>query len=424
MSRPTTEGGGLARSTTLYGASNVLQRVIPILILPVLARFLTPADFGLMAIFASVVSIVTPFVGLNAPFSIRRRYFEANEEKDDFPAYVANCLGILLLGTFLTSLVALALGPSVQALTGLPRAWTLAAVPLGAAQVLLTILLTIWQVRHQAGRYAGLQVSRAAGNTGLTLWFVVGLGLGWEGALTATLTTTGLFAVAAGVPGLRRWVNFRYDAALARHAARYGSGLIPHTLGMLAIMSTDRFFVSHYAGNSETGLYWLGYQFGFAVAIVADSFNRAFSPWLFESLSKNDPALDRRAVRMTYGYFVSIGLFAALVIAVAPFIVTSVLPREYAGAGDFVWWITVGFALNGMYRVVAGYVFYVGRTSVLSAITGFSAVANFGLNYWLVPRFGAIGAAQATAAVFLLSFVLTWLAAARLHRMPWTLKHR
>jgi O-antigen/teichoic acid export membrane protein len=185
--------------------------------------------------------------------------------------------------------------------------------------------------------------------------------------------------------------------------------------------SIDRFVIGYYVGASENGLYWVGYQIGFAVSLAADAFNRAWSPWLYAGLSANDPQTDRRIVKSTYAYFAAIAAFAILVCAVSPIVISQVLSPEFQGAGRFVWLIAVGFMFNGMYAVISGFVFYSERTLVLSLITGLTALVNLALNLALVPRYGAIGAAQATAAAFFLRFVLTWTAADRLRPMPWRL---
>jgi O-antigen/teichoic acid export membrane protein len=410
---------GLLRSATVYAASNILERAIPVLILPILTFYLSPADVGMIAVFTAALGIFGLFVGVNVSYAVRRRFFDAGST--DFPVYVGNCVGLLAAGTAAGLVLVGTFGTPLARISGLPVVWLAGAVLVAGAQEFLMVPLTIWQVEHRPGRYAWTQVARSAAVAALTALFVIVFSLGWRGAAAAIVVTAVVFAALVGAPALRPWIRLRFDRSHVLHALRYGGGLIPHTLGTLAMRSVDRFVIGYYVGASENGLYWVGYQIGFAVSLAADAFNRAWSPWLYAGLGENDSATDRRIVRFTYGYFAGIAAFAALLCAVAPLLVRYLLAPEFRGAGRFVWWIALGFMFNGMYAVVSGFVFYSERTLVLSVITALAAAVNLTLNFALVPRLGAIGAAQATAIAFLLRFLLTWGAAERLRPMPWRL---
>jgi len=408
---------GLLHAASVYGASNVLERLIPVLLLPVLTYYLTPADVGMLALFTAATNLIGLFVGLNVSYAVRRRYFDAARER--FPRYVGNCLGIIVAGLVIAVIVvAVADGPLAR-LAGLPTRWLVAAAVLAASQECLMLPLTIWQVERQPSRYARVQVGRSAVVALLTALFVIQFGLGWQGAAAAQLVTAGGFVAFVGVPVLRKRIELHYERDDVSHALRFGGGLIPHTLGTLAMRTADRFVISYYLGASENGLYSVGYQVGFAVAVAADAFNRAWSPWLYAGLSENSAATDRRIVRMTYAYFAGIAAFTVLLSIAAPPVMRRVLAPEFQSAGRFVWWIALGFAFNGMYTVVSGVIFYAQRTLVISWITGVSSIVNIVLNFVLVPRYGAIGSAQATALAFLLRFLLTWAAGQRLRPLPW-----
>jgi Na+-driven multidrug efflux pump len=51
-----------------------------------------------------------------------------------------------------------------------------------------------------------------------------------------------------------------------------------------------------------------------------------------------------------------------------------------------------------------------------------TAGLNVVLNYVLIKANGAVGAAQASAAAFLVSFLLTWALSAKAYPMPWRLR--
>ena len=69
-------------------------------------------------------------------------------------------------------------------------------------------------------------------------------------------------------------------------------------------------------------------------------------------------------------------------------------------------WIALSAFLSGMIAYYFGFGFTLGkRTELLLLTTAVPAVANIGLNLVLIPRFGLIGAAWATAASFAIGLV-------------------
>jgi O-antigen/teichoic acid export membrane protein len=124
-------------------------------------------------------------------------------------------------------------------------------------------------------------------------------------------------------------------------------------------------------------------------------------------------------VRYTYLQFVGMATFAVVVSLVMPLLAEHVLGPSFAESARYVRWFAIAFACSGMYYMVASYIFYAERTIWLAAVTFVSAVVNIPLNYLLITRNGAIGAAQATACAMALSFLLTWLVSSRVYAMPW-----
>ena len=72
--------------------------------------------------------------------------------------------------------------------------------------------------------------------------------------------------------------------------------------------------------------------------------------------------------------------------------------------------------------MVANYIFFAGKTAVLAWVTFVSAMMNIAFNYVLIKLNGSVGAAQASALTFLVTFLMTWALSARVYKMPWKLK--
>jgi O-antigen/teichoic acid export membrane protein len=184
----------------------------------------------------------------------------------------------------------------------------------------------------------------------------------------------------------------------------------------------DRLLITKLVGLSDTGVYSVGHQIGVLVGFLAEAVNRAWVPWLYENLKKKDADSRRRIVRITYSYFACLLLIVTLLSLVSPVVLSLLVPDAYAASSHYVFWIALGFAFSGMYMMMTNYIFVAEKTHLLSWATLTIASVNVALNYVLIRRGGALGAAQATAISNCLLFGLVWVLAARVYPMPWALK--
>lgn len=203
------------------------------------------------------------------------------------------------------------------------------------------------------------------------------------------------------------WIKHGLNPDHIRHALRYGGGLVPHIYGGLLITATDRMFITKMLGVRETGLYAVGAQVGMIIGVLEHSFNLAWTPWLFEKLKRNDPEDRRQIGKITRVYTVTILILAGGLSLIAPWFLNFFVGREFAGAARFVFWLALANAFSGMYKMVVNPIFFANKTHILAWITLATGVANVIFNYLLISVNGALGAAQATAASYLMSYLLT-----------------
>ena len=219
------------------------------------------------------------------------------------------------------------------------------------------------------------------------------------------------------------WLKWSYNHEYVKQILRYIIPLAPHALGMLAINMTDRLMITNMVGVAEMGIYVVAVQLGMVVMLLVDSFHNAWVPWFYSQLKKENIAINLKIVKGTYVYYVGIVLVVLGYTAVLPWVIGIIVGPEFFGAQAFVFWVAMGFAFHGMYRMVTSYIFYMRKTYILGIVTFMTALINVGLNYYLIALNGVVGAAQATMIAHFISFCLTWMLAAMVYRMPWSLKY-
>ena len=410
----------LFKSSFVYTLTKVINSAIPFLLMPVLTRYLNPEDYGVVAMFGVMLSFAAPFTGLSIHGAIARQYYE--RDKVDMPTYVTNCLLILISSTTIVGILFYFLADLISNVASFPAQWIWAVIIVSATQFINQVNLTLWLVQIKPIPFGIFQISQTVLNMCLSIWFVVGLGLAWQGRIQAQVIVSIVF----GLFGLfllfkNGWIKFGLDTTYIKNALKFGVPLLPHALSGTIKTVVDRFLITSMVSLSATGLYSVGYQIGSITGMLGESFNQAYVPWLYERLKRDKYEEKIVIVKFTYIYFVVILCMALGLGLVSPWFFSLFLGPKFLGANAYILWISLGFAFNGMYMMVGNYIFYIQKTYILAWVTFSTAVISIVINYFAIKYLGAIGAAYTFTVMSFVTFLLVWILSSRVYPMPWNL---
>lgn len=407
----------LLSSTATYVSANVINSAIPFLLLPVLTRVLAPAEYGLVTMFTTVMSVLAAFTGLSLHGAVSVRHFDSNT---DHPRFVGACLALLAASTSLVLLLVWLLAGPLSRWVEIPEGWLLVAVLASAAQAIVQIRLVIWQVKGEVWRYGLFQILQTTLNLALSLGLVLLLGMGWEGRVLGISMAVFLFAGLA-LYGLqnRALVRWSLRADYLRAALRFGVPLIPHAMGAMMMAMSDRFIVTHLLGIDVTGEYAVGVQMGMIVGVLADAFGKAFSPHLFAQLKGRNSSSGIRIIRQCSVAFLAFLVLALIYVGFLPYFYPFIVGERYRDSLPIAQLIGLGNAFMGMYYVIAGFLFFFERTVLLAKLTLTVGVLSIVLTYSLVEKLGVVGAAWTYVLIQLVFFLGAWYMANKVYPLPW-----
>jgi len=337
--------------------------------------------------------------------------------------YIGNCLLLVFVSVWLTFIFVFFLGDHISNLTSFPREWLWSIIIVSFGKALILFLMIIWQVDNKPIKYGIFQNLQTLINISLTILLVVIVGKNWQGRIEAQIITSTLFAVLSiYILYKKGWLDFSFKKSQINHALKFGIPLIPHTIGGVLINQTDRFFITNMISLADTGIYTVGFMLASMIELINVSFNTAYAPWLYKQLERADNHVKKKIVRLTYGYFIGISIFSLLVALISPWLLSFLVGENFIGAYKYISWLALGFAFSGMYYMVANYIFYSGKTHLLSMVTLLTALVNITFNYIFIKLNGTVGAAQATSLAYMTSFLMTWIVSAKVYKMPWLSK--
>jgi O-antigen/teichoic acid export membrane protein len=410
----------LIKGSAVYLLSNIVSAAIPFALLPVLTRYLSPAEYGEVGMFQTLVSALAAFVGLTAVGAVSRKYFDVGIQAGELGEFVGSCFLVLAASAVLVFVGVFIFEQEISRQIGLVGHWVLVSVAVAAANFVIQMRLGIWQVQNKPVLYGMLQLGQSMANMVLSLVLVVGLLQGAEGRLEAQIFASFTFAaLSVYILFQDDLIVFRWRPDHIKEILYFGIPLIPHVAGIFLLGSFDRFVVTSKLGLAEAGIYVVAVQLASVIGIILDAISKAYVPWLYERLKRDVPAEKCAIVRWTYLYFVGVLGMAGLAFLIGPGLAVFIAGEGYADAGKVVGWLALGQAFIGMYLMVTNYTFYSRRTGMLSLATIASGILNVGLLLVLVDRAGLFGAAVAFAISMAVRFLLVWRVAQTCHPMPW-----
>ena len=409
----------LIKHSFVFVFVDIINKSIPFLLLPILTHYLSPADYGIIASFNSLISILAVFIGLSVHGAVNVNFYKLS--KEDLGSFIGNVVLILIASTIIVSIIVYLFRFPLEDYLKFPWQWFFAAVVMSLGSFLVTINLTLWIAEQEPKKFGAFNILDTILKLGMSLWFVVIMLMDWRGRVIAMVIGTIIMSILSLIILWRRgYLKFNYSPEHIKDALNFGIPLVPHQLGSWLKNGAVILILVSIIGTSSTGLYDIGFKIASILSFVFMAFNKAYQPFLFRKLKEN-PTFDIKAsiVKQAYFFMAAMMLGAVVMTLFAPYLISVFLDPKFADSYIYVGYLAFAFVFQGMYLIVVSYIFYEKKTKYLAYITFVVSVVHIILAYALIQNYGALGAAQASLVSFAISFLLVWYYSNKVYPMPW-----
>jgi len=410
------------KNSLIYVGGDVINKAVPFLMLPILTKYLTPSDYGMIASFSSFVGFLTIFIGLSLHGAINVAFFKL--DKEALRVYIVNAMLILGASATLSLLAVFFFDTTISQKLLLEKEWLYIAIVVSLSQFVTLINTTLWIAEQNPKSYSIYQISQTILITTLTVLLVMGFGFGWEGQVMAMVIGYISFAMVSVIfLQKRNYLTFEYSKEDIRDLLKFGIPMIPHQLSGWIRTSGDKILLIMMVGATSTGLFTVGYQVAMIMTLLTTAFNKAWNPYLYKLLNQKDNYQNKmKIVKLTYLYFVSIIILFILLYFLSGLIFEYLLDDKFLDSMEFVIYILLANTFNGMYLMVSSYLFYTKETKKLAKITFSISIVHIMLSYLFISLFGAIGVAYSGVISMFLIFIWVWYSSNSVYSMPWSLR--
>jgi len=370
-----------------------------------LARYLGPAEYGILNYAIAFVILVGPIMRLGLESVVVQEIVRTPGERDEIlgSTFALRLIGgIVSMGIVVFAIARMRPG---DALT-----MTLAAIVSFGMIFQAYDVIDLWFQAEVQSKYAVYAKSAAliVKNLVIILLIVRRASLGvfaWAWALETILAAIGLCVVyrARGLD-IRRW---HVNGARSRQLLNLGWPMILASSFAVVYLKIDQIMLGQMVGQNEVGIYSAAVKISEAWYFVPVAISTSVFPFLVQGKALGD-SVYRKRVQQLFDFLVWVSLAVAVVVTfTAHFAVVLIFGEPYARSGTILailTWAGVFFFL----REALGRWFLTENLLVFSFITnGVGAVVNVALNLVLIPRYAGVGAAIATVISYAAAGYLT-----------------
>jgi O-antigen/teichoic acid export membrane protein len=408
----------LAGDAAIYGSARVILKSLTFLLVPLYARFLTPQEFGVLELVLATVLLVDVFITANVDGVFMRFYFDRLDtewRRQIISLYLV--IETLYPAVLIGALIAFS-GPLSNLVLGTAAFASLFVIALSDRFLtnIVDLPMILCRARRKPLTFTAYSLIRGVVQVVVTLLLVAVWHLGVKGILIASLVAAGVATVVTAREYVRDLTR-HIDWSVGREMVAFAWPGILSGVAFYAINLIDRFFVKHYHGLADTGLYGVAFRYSQVVLIVVLAFRMGWPQWHYSWLhSGRHPQMLARGGNF---FFFAAGMVVVLLAAWIRPVFEILMPERYWDATQAVAPLGIAAMLTGAYSVFAVGINIVKRMRVIPPLAVLGAATAVGLNFLLIPPWSFVGAAWATVGAYAVVAVAVLIVSSRVYPVPW-----
>lgn len=397
-----------------YGFIQVLNKIIPFLLLPVITRLLKdPSDFGVYDMYNLIIGFGSPLVMLGMYDAMFREYFEKDDQEYQHNV-TTTAQRIVLITSIVVSLILFVFSKTFSKIFFGTINYS-NIVSFSSIALLIsansTIIAAPTRIQNKRKIYivSGLLNSSAYYLLAILLIY---LGYSYFGMIYANIITSIILTVFFWILNKEFFMKGKYDKNIAKELLKIGIPLLPTFLIYWVYNSMDRIMISNMLGAGELGIYSIGSKLAQISQFIYAAFAGGWQHFAFSTMKDEDQVQLNSRVAEYLG-----AISFAVFFMFCPFIkiiFKLLFTKDYFQGYRVVPYLFLSPLLLMIFQVI-GNQFLVVKKSYWSTISlGLGAAINVLLNAILIPNMGIEGAAIATLTGYVITLIIVCIVAKKM----------
>lgn len=405
-----TSSNVVAKAGMWYTICNFLFRGMAFITTPIFTRLLTKGELGAFSNFSSWASILMVITSFDLAQSIIRSRLE---HKDDMDSYIWSIMSLSSLWTLLVYGIVCLFPQFFAGLMHIDVKYIHVMFLYLLVAPAYSMLITKHRAQYRYKLFILLTGIMTVSSTLLSLVMVLlmqdklaGRLLGYF--LPYIVLSTGIY-IHLVFKGKK--IKIQYW----KYACVICLPLVPHVLSLYLLSSADKILLTRLCGEEYTGVYSVAYSAYHIATILFDSLNRAWAPWLLESLHLKKYEEIKRTAKV---YIIVFVIMIWGVLMVVPEVIAILGGAQYASAVPCLPPLITSCVFQFIYTMYVNIEFYHKKTFGVSIATIIATAINIVLDILILPHFpqqAHIITAYTTLLGYVVLFVLHYYLVKRLN---------
>ena len=414
-----------SKHTSIYALSNIAIKAIGLVLLPLYTNeaYLSPDDFGALALLEATVQILISLLSFALGSSLTRWYWDdkyKNKQKSIFFTILAFLVIINIPSLYLLISNAPILAKLIFQSISYTYLLRISFITV-FIRIFNTLILQLLQLQYKSIFYAILNSIRLTIILTLTVFAITKYDRGLDGIWEAALIGE-LVILIITVPYILKNIRFSIEWYILKEMIKYSYPLVISNIAVIALTVTDRYMLHYMSGLAVTGVYSLGLRLANTLKIIiTDSIMSALSPLRMKKINdtNNHRFFSKIATYTSYIFILAL-ICVSLFSLEAIKIITKT--KEYWEAASIIGILGFAFLFSLLRINFTTGLIITKKTKILGSLTFISAILNIGLNLIFIPIWGIYGAAIATLCAQILYMILTYRYAQKAYHIPYEIK--
>lgn len=412
MKSKTSKIKSLLKNILLFFIASFVPKTISFFLVPLYTQCLTTDEYGTIDLITTAVQLLLPVFTLQVQDAVLR--FSMDREQN--PAEVFS-IGLKIT---ITGFVLILIGSAVVFLSGMVQmeweyiVYFILSYIVGALTNIFTYFM---RAIDRVALITGSSILNSVITVSCNLLFLLGFEWGWRGYLVANLVGhlfSMVFLFFAGK--LYRYIiTGKLNKSLFKQIVKFSLPMIVSALSWWVNNSLDKYILTFFCGVAEAGILAVAYKIPTVLSALGNIVSKGFSISVIENFDKED----------SDGFLgESYALFSFCIVTGSSALMLINQPLSlFLFANDFyaAWNLVpplIYAVMMSMVSLICQQVFVaMKRTKIVSRATLLGAGVNIVLNFILIPRYEAYGAAVATAISFTVMWIVQYIVVRRYVKM-------
>jgi O-antigen/teichoic acid export membrane protein len=376
------------RSVGIYVFTNFFSKGVSFLLIPLFTnpKFLTPADNGVLSLFASNMILIAPLITLGMIQSSTADFFK--KPKEDFAASFTTNFFIAAIMTLLAMLGLYMFKEALWEKFELPVSFIFIIPALSFLVFCSEQLFALVRNRNEVNRYAIMGISKSLIEYTLSVVLIVFFFTGWVGRIWGI----GISLIAVNLSGVwyylrNGYVNFSFQKHHIWDELKFGVPIFVFQLCVFMLGATNKLFLAIFnVDKYELGIYAIACILGTMVGTMAQSILLYVQPQLYKSISSGQ-ATFQSVKRIFYNYIKMLTVLSLVCIGVAVFAYYFLINKIYLPGMKYFFVVALQTFIWALNYFVFLFLLYHKEKRKILKVALISIVCSIAINTFMVKHF-------------------------------------